>query len=89
MFFNIGVKNKEKLFTPKIARKISNNAVIQPTSYEDCINDIKLRASRGYTWTVMLQLTNETIDELIENDWEIKIMSENNKNNTYMVSIKW
>lgn len=89
MIFNLPLKNKEKMLTPKLARKIADNAVIQSTSYQDCINDIKLRAARGYTWTVMLQLTNDTIDELSENKWKIKIMRENKKNNTYMVNISW
>jgi hypothetical protein len=83
---------KEKInvhITPSKAKKIASNAIIKPTTFWDCLDDIQLRAERGYTWTVMLSIDTDTLQELTINGWKTKTMNTNHVNGTYMVRIEW
>jgi len=80
---------KAVILTPKIANRIAKNATIEKTTKEDCLKDIILRAKRGYTWTYMLQVTEDTMVELINEGWKVKRVGFNPINSTHMIRINW
>lgn len=82
-------KNKENIITPKMAAKLAKKAEISSTTIEDIYMDIKLRAERGYTWTVMLQVELDTIVRLTDEGWSIKIMNHNTLSDTHQIRISW
>lgn len=75
--------------TPKIARKIAEGVKKKPTSYIDCLKDIESRSQRGYTWTYMLQVEEETIVKLQDEGWNVKTVNKNESSQNYMVRIEW
>ena len=82
------INNKQTL-TPEKAKKLAKGALIRPTSYEDCLNDIELRAKRGYTWTYMLKVENSVIDALVADGWDVKIKGTNTVSGSSMIKINW
>ena len=82
-------KTKAVVLTPKIACKIAKNAKVEKTTLGDCLKDIELRAKRGYTWTYMLQVTEDTMTDLIKEGWKIKRVGFNAINTTHMIRISW
>lgn len=75
--------------TPKIAGKMARKVIIKPTTFEDVLKDIELRAQRGYTWTIMLNVEMETIDKLNEEGWKIKVTNKNEVSQNYIIKIEW
>ena len=88
MFKPSKVKNYEKI-TPKKASKMAKKAIIQETTIVDIHKDIYLRADRGYTWTYMLQVDLNTVVQLKEEGWDVKIIGKNDHSNTNMIRISW
>ena len=84
-------KGEQKMtkLTPKTARKIAEGVVPKPTSYIDCLIDIEARANRGYTWTYMLQVEEDTIVKLKEEGWDVRNVNRNESSNTYLIRISW
>lgn len=84
-------KGKEKIvkMTPKIAHKIAKNVIPKSPTFIDCLIDIEARANRGYTWTYMLQVEEETIIKLKEEGWDIRNVNKNESNDTYLIRINW
>lgn len=88
MFKPSKVKNYEKI-TPKKAGKYASKAEIMPPTVEDIHKDIYSRSKRGYTWTYMLQVELNTIVQLKEEGWDIKITGRNEMNDGHMIRISW
>ena len=82
-------KNLNKKITPKLARKISNSVLPVETTYQDCLNDVYLRAKRGRYYTIMQQVSDSVIDELLLNNWDIKVMNKNPDTKKNLIRINW
>jgi hypothetical protein len=85
---NKGAKKIVKL-TPKIAGKMARKVKVKSTTYEDVLRDIELRAQRGYTWTYMLQVELDTITQLKDEGWDVKITNANYADDKHMIRITW
>lgn len=80
---------KNTPITPEVARKLTEDAVIRDTSVQDCLDDIQLRAARGYSWTYMLKVNSDVIIDLKSMGWNIQKTSRYNNTDNYTIKIAW